>query len=156
MKCPELKTHAQYLAENRLPPEYRAQVHGCLIVTGRKWWDFLSYAPGLKPLLLRVEPDHYTQRLREALEEFWLRFIEKRNQVYPPTKEEAQITAWTKWLRQCGDNIVEVNRGLPLMSSMPLEAKREAWRLSELHGKRRGWVFDRDTKQFQPAEQPAF
>ena len=54
--------------------DYLAQVHGSLIVTGRKWWDFMSYAPGLEPLRIRVVPDKYTQELAEELEKFWKRF----------------------------------------------------------------------------------
>lgn len=71
LKCPELKTQAAYLLAGELPAEYRPQVHGCLIVTGRAWWDFLSYAPGLPPLLIRVTPDAYTDALRKALDDFW-------------------------------------------------------------------------------------
>lgn len=74
LKCPLLKTQAGYLLKGGLPPEYKPQVHGQLIVTGRAWIDFLSYAPGLDPLLVRVEPDEYTAKLRNALEAFWERY----------------------------------------------------------------------------------
>jgi hypothetical protein len=33
------------------------QVFGQLLVTGRKYVDFFSYFPGIKPLLIRVERD---------------------------------------------------------------------------------------------------
>jgi hypothetical protein len=74
LKCPQLKTQVKYLLDGGLPDEYRAQVHGSLIVTGRKWWDFLSYAPGLPPLLLRVTPDDYTKALAAALDPFWAKY----------------------------------------------------------------------------------
>lgn len=71
LKCPLLKTQAEYLLDGPvLPVAYKPQVHGSLIVTGRKWWDFLSYSPGLPPLLVRVEPDKYTDTLRKILEDF--------------------------------------------------------------------------------------
>jgi hypothetical protein len=28
-----------------------------MYVTGRKWWDFLSYYPGMPPLIVRVHRD---------------------------------------------------------------------------------------------------
>lgn len=76
LKCPLPKTHAGYLREGGLPVEYAPQVHGSLVVTGRAWWDFLSYAPGLPEVLVRVTPNEYTEALREALEVFWARYME--------------------------------------------------------------------------------
>lgn len=43
LKCPQAVNHVKYLLEGVLPPEYVAQVHGSLYVTGRKHWHFLSY-----------------------------------------------------------------------------------------------------------------
>lgn len=71
LKCPQANTHVGYLLDGVLPTDYMGQVHGSLIVTGRKWWDFLSYAPGLPPLLVRVTPDEYTEALRKQLDKFW-------------------------------------------------------------------------------------
>lgn len=70
IKCVHLKTQVSYLLKGELPAEYRGQVHGSLLVTGRKWWDFLSYSPGLDPFLIRVYPDAYTVKLANALELF--------------------------------------------------------------------------------------
>lgn len=42
------------LLRDRLPPEHRWQVQGGLLVTEREWWDFMSYCPGLPPLVVRV------------------------------------------------------------------------------------------------------
>ena len=57
IKCPTDGTHYGYFRANKLPPEYKAQVQGCLWITKRKWWDFLSYHPSLPPMLIRVERD---------------------------------------------------------------------------------------------------
>ena len=71
LKCPQANTHVRYLLDGELPLDYWGQVHGALIVTGRAWWDFLSYAPGLPPLLVRVTPNDYTEALRKELDVFW-------------------------------------------------------------------------------------
>ena len=70
LKTPTHATQVAYLIAGTLPTEYATQVHGQLIVTGRKWADFMSRAAGLPPLLVRVEPDDYTEALRKCLEDF--------------------------------------------------------------------------------------
>jgi hypothetical protein len=69
-KSPQGKTHIGWLLAGGLPPEHRAQVHGSLIITGRAWWDFQSYCPGLPELLVRVEPDDFTEALRRCMAQF--------------------------------------------------------------------------------------
>ena len=32
-----------------MPDEYKAQVQGCMWVTGRDWWDFVSFDPRMPP-----------------------------------------------------------------------------------------------------------
>lgn len=78
IKCPKLSTHVSYLTEKltvapqyRLPLEYFQQTQGQLLVTGRKWLDFLSYYPGMRPFLIRVTPDKkFIPILKGALEDF--------------------------------------------------------------------------------------
>lgn len=71
IKCPSMAVHVGYLIEGVLPTEYFQQVQGNLLVTGRKWWDFVSYYPGLKPLMLRVYRDEeFIKKLDLALENF--------------------------------------------------------------------------------------
>ena len=62
IKCPLISTHVGYLLANETPNDYFQQMQGQLLVTGRKWLDFMSYYPGLKPLILRVEPDKKFQK----------------------------------------------------------------------------------------------
>lgn len=71
LKCPLPATHVAYLLEGKVPDDYMPQVHGSLIVTGRKWWEFVSYCPGLPSLRVRVTPTDYTRKLELALEQFW-------------------------------------------------------------------------------------
>lgn len=72
IKSPHPKTHVGYLRDKRVPPEYLLQIHWSLLVTGRKWWDFVSYCPGtaLPPLRIRVEPDAITRVMEGALNDF--------------------------------------------------------------------------------------
>jgi hypothetical protein len=61
IKCPELPTHLDYLRRTNEPPEYRAQIQGCMWITGRAWWDFISFNPDFPPnlqlVVRRVERD---------------------------------------------------------------------------------------------------
>ena len=57
IKCPSGAVHVSYLRDGKLPSKYYQQVMGCLWITGRKWWDFMSYHPDMKPLIVRVERD---------------------------------------------------------------------------------------------------
>ena len=57
IKSPLSYTHVGYLLKEVFPMDYFAQVQGQLFVTGRKYVDFFSYYPGIKPMLIRVEPD---------------------------------------------------------------------------------------------------
>lgn len=91
LKCPQLKTQAAYLmdadvmlAAGTPPSEYRPQVHGHLIVTGRPYVDFLSYSPPLPPLLIRVERSEYTDKLAAELERF--------NEKYEAARKKLGVT----------------------------------------------------------------
>jgi YqaJ-like recombinase protein len=74
MKNPGHKAQVRYLLDGGLPPEYIGQCHMSLVVTSLKWLDFLSYCPGLPPLLVRVEPTDYTEKMRAALDDLWERY----------------------------------------------------------------------------------
>jgi putative phage-type endonuclease len=71
IKCPGSAVHVGYLLDGGLPTEYFQQVQGQLLVTGRKWVDFFSFYPGIKPLLIRVERDEkFIKALMVELEVF--------------------------------------------------------------------------------------
>ena len=57
IKCPKLHTHVEYVVKGKLPTKYYQQVQGCLFVTGREFWDFVSYFPGMTLFKVRVYPD---------------------------------------------------------------------------------------------------
>ena len=57
IKCPKSHTHVKYLLAGKVPAEYVPQVQGSMWITERSSWDFLSYYPGIAPLLITVERD---------------------------------------------------------------------------------------------------
>ncbi|RTK93084.1 hypothetical protein EKI60_06620 [Candidatus Saccharibacteria bacterium] len=72
LKCPEIQTHVGYLLKpNEIPTDYFCQTQGELFVTGREYVDFMSFYPGIKPLIVRAEPDKEFQKLlKKELEKF--------------------------------------------------------------------------------------
>ena len=57
IKCPKPSTHVQYLRTKKVPSIYIPQIQGCMWITGRKWWDFMSFHPMMKPVIIRVQRD---------------------------------------------------------------------------------------------------
>ena len=71
IKCPKETTHIGYLDNGTLPLIYKPQVQGCMWVTGRKWWDFMSYHPDLPPLIVRVFRDEeYINSMEKGIVKF--------------------------------------------------------------------------------------
>lgn len=71
VKCPAPHTHVSYLREGKLPTNYFIQVQGQLLVTERKWCDFISYHPKIKSFIVRVDRDEpFIDRLRQSLIDF--------------------------------------------------------------------------------------
>ena len=78
IKCPTSSVHIEYLINQKLPTDYVQQVQGELLVTGRKYNDFLSFYPNLKPLVVRCYRDEvFISRLRAEL----LKFISELNEL---------------------------------------------------------------------------
>lgn len=60
-----------------VPEEYLLQIQTGLLVTGRKWCDFISYSGGLPMAVIRVEPDQVMQdAIIEAATKFEARICE--------------------------------------------------------------------------------
>jgi hypothetical protein len=69
IKCPSPPVHVAYLRAGVLPTKYKQQVQGCLLVTEREYWDFLSYHPSMPAMLVRVErDDDYIELLQAEVE----------------------------------------------------------------------------------------
>ena len=74
LKNPLLKTHVKYLLAGVLPTEYFCQVQGSMYVTGFKNWWFMSYFPGIAPLVLKIPRDDvFCSKLEAELDSFCLR-----------------------------------------------------------------------------------
>jgi len=56
IKCPRPKTHLKSLLTGEVPSEYYPQVQTGLAVTGRRYCDYISYAPGLPLFVQRCQP----------------------------------------------------------------------------------------------------
>jgi predicted phage-related endonuclease len=75
IKCKNLANHIEVLRIGRMPKEHEAQVQGQMLMTNRKWCDFVSFAPELpenaQTLIVRVERDNnYIANLLSELETF--------------------------------------------------------------------------------------
>ena len=82
IKCPMMATHVGYLLDNKLPTDYFQQTQGQLFVTGRKWLDFISYYPAMKPLVIRVERDEeFIKKLEVELKVFCEKLEETVNKI---------------------------------------------------------------------------
>jgi hypothetical protein len=97
IKCPQPTAHVKYLLRGEVPPEYLAQVHGGMYVTGFKEWKFLSYSRGFPKLLLTVELNEDIQTaIHEAVEAFLREFDVAFERLYEinggPPKRRPVVT----------------------------------------------------------------
>jgi putative phage-type endonuclease len=57
IKAPRAKTHLNTILADQVPPFYMPQLQCGLLVSGRKWIDFVSYVGGMPLYIKRVTPD---------------------------------------------------------------------------------------------------
>jgi putative phage-type endonuclease len=57
IKCPKAKTHLRTILADEVPAYYMPQLQAGLLVSGRKWIDFVSFVAGMPLYRKRVEPD---------------------------------------------------------------------------------------------------
>jgi hypothetical protein len=57
IKAPRAKTHLRTILADEVPAHYMPQLQAGLLVSGRKWIDFVSYVGGMPLYVKRVEPD---------------------------------------------------------------------------------------------------
>lgn len=57
IKCPRQHTHMQTVVSGAVPAEYIPQLQCALLVSGRKWIDFVSFVGGMRLHVRRVYPD---------------------------------------------------------------------------------------------------
>lgn len=71
------------------PPIHRPQIQGCMWVTGRKWWDFVSFSPDMpkkhRLYIYRVNRDvAYISNLRNEI----IKFLCEVEEMYKPYMEK--------------------------------------------------------------------
>lgn len=80
IKCPSAPVHVSYMLD--VTEKYRAQVQGALWITGRKWWDFLSYNPYLPSVMVRFERDEeFIAALARCMDQFLSYMDESREKL---------------------------------------------------------------------------
>ena len=57
VKCPARTKHVREICLNSPPSEYMMQMQAGMLITGRKWCDYIAYYNGMKPRIVRVLPD---------------------------------------------------------------------------------------------------
>jgi hypothetical protein len=57
IKSPRQRGHLLTVVSGEVPVAHMAQIQTALLVSGRQWWDFVSYSPGLRMWVKRVHPD---------------------------------------------------------------------------------------------------
>jgi len=75
IKCPESKTHMEYLLSGKAPAKYIPQMMWQMACTGREWCDFVSFDPrfpeNLQILVVKVEYDPtYVKMLELEITQF--------------------------------------------------------------------------------------
>lgn len=71
------KYQVQTISEGTVPDEYMLQLQTGLLITGRKWLDFISYSGGLPMFVCRVLPDAEVQAaIVQAATDFEARVVQ--------------------------------------------------------------------------------
>lgn len=86
IKCPDSKTHFDYLLADVVPEKYKPQMAWQMACTGAKWCDFVSFDPrvpyGLSYFQIRYERDDvYIKHLEEEVKQFLKEVEAKFNQL---------------------------------------------------------------------------
>ena len=86
IKCPNTKTHFEYLLDGIPPNQYVPQMAWQIICTGRKWADFVSYDPrapeGLQYFKVRYNPEPaYLEMLESEVKVFLIEVEAKYQQL---------------------------------------------------------------------------
>lgn len=86
IKCPNKATHLATLKAKKMPAEHIPQVQGAMWITGRMWWDFVSYHPDfpehLQLFVTRIDrDDEYIETLQKEVSEFLNEVEDEVNQL---------------------------------------------------------------------------
>lgn len=73
IKCPMAATHAQYMREGP-GKAYRWQVYGSMLISQFEAWDFVSFHPNLREVIVRYERTPEAQKEIDKLEKALVQF----------------------------------------------------------------------------------
>lgn len=89
----QVQTIVEEYSHGKIPDEYALQVQTALLVTGRKWCDFVSYCGGFPMFVCRVEPDPEMQAaIIEAATAFEARVSDAIRDFHAATKARGYPT----------------------------------------------------------------
>jgi putative phage-type endonuclease len=95
IKCPNSKTHFEYLLANEVPNKYKPQMAWQMACTGSNWCDFVSFddrvPDGLQYFEIRYNRDNeYIAMLEEEVTKFLKEVDAKFNQLSEYLKKEGK------------------------------------------------------------------
>lgn len=84
IKSPRPPVHLKTYLRQEVPDDYIGQVHFSMFVTGRPWWDYLSFSrQGLPNVLIRVQRDEaIIAKIRAALDPFLARLEDEFSKLF--------------------------------------------------------------------------
>ena len=85
------KYQVQTIANGEVPDEYVIQIQTGLLVTGRKWCDFISYCGGLPMVVIRVHAD---DKVRAAIVEAATAFEAKLREEWQRYDGNMKASGW--------------------------------------------------------------
>lgn len=90
-KCVIPSVQIETVERGKYPPTHKAQIMGNLWITGRQWWDFVSYSPSLpgklRLYIFRVErDDEYICNMETEIR----KFLDEAEEMYQRCKENAE------------------------------------------------------------------
>lgn len=95
------KFQVQTIAEGIVPEEYMIQIQTGLIVTQRKWCDFVSYSGGLPMFTIRVKPDpEFQEAIIAAAWAFEQRLAEKLDAYQKMLASKARLIPTERRIEQ--------------------------------------------------------
>lgn len=93
IKCPIPETHIKWLLAGELPDDHRCQVHGSMAITGLHRWDFMSYCPGLPPLIVTAERVTLTDDLEKGMNTLYAEYCKHGSKVRDLWNAQMKSTA---------------------------------------------------------------
>jgi predicted phage-related endonuclease len=101
IKSRRQKYQLETIASQKMPDDYTIQVQTGLLVSGRKWCDFVSYSGGLHMVTIRVLPDPAIQAaIIAAATAFETKLAEKRAEYEAVIASKARLIPTERRIEQ--------------------------------------------------------